>query len=265
MKIYISADIEGISGITHWDEAGIQGPDYGIFRAQMTAEVSAACEGALQAGAEEIWVKDAHASGRNLIPEKLPREVRLVRGWSGHPFKMVQEVDESFDAMLMVGYHSPAGSGANPLAHTITGSVASLKLNGQYASEFLLNTCAAALENVPVVFVSGDVGLCQEAQSLIPAITAVAVKQGIGDSTVSIHPQLAAEEIRDKVQMALEGEVSECRIRMPERFSVEIGYRNHAQAHRASFFPGAGLKDPHTIEFETDDYFEVLRLLLFVL
>ena len=108
MKVFISADIEGITGVTHWDETEKPKADYKEFREQMTAEVSAACEGALQAGCNEIWVKDAHASARNLIAAKLPRETRLVRGWSGHPFSMVQELDASFDAMLMIGYHSQA-------------------------------------------------------------------------------------------------------------------------------------------------------------
>ncbi len=89
MKVYISADIEGITGVTHWAEADRQNPDYSELKEQMTAEVSAACEGALQAGAAEIWVKDAHGSARNLTASKLPRQTFLIRGWSGHPFSMV--------------------------------------------------------------------------------------------------------------------------------------------------------------------------------
>ena len=80
MKIYITADIEGVTGVTHWDETDKTKPDYNEFREQMTAEVVAACEGAMNAGVSEIWIKDAHASGRNLVMEKLPEIVRLVRG-----------------------------------------------------------------------------------------------------------------------------------------------------------------------------------------
>lgn len=264
MKVYISADIEGITGTSHWDEADKKSSDYSEFQEQMTAEVIAACEGALQAGATEILVKDAHATARNIIASKLPQEVSLIRGWSGHPFSMVQELDETFDAMLMIGYHSPAGSGANPLAHTISGSVSHIKINDHYASEFLLNAYAAALVNVPVVFVSGDAGLCMEAESLIPNIATVAVMKGTGNSTVSIHPHLALEKIRDGVQMAIEGDASRCHIELPKRFSVEIKYKDHAKAYQSSFYPGASLKEPHTILFTSDDYFEVLVLLSFV-
>ena len=167
--------------------------------------------------------------------------------------------------MLMIGYHSPAGSDANPLAHTISsGSASHIKVNDHYASEFLLNVYDAALVNVPVVFVSGDAGLCMEAESLIPNITTVAVMKGVGNSTVSIHPHLALEKIRNGVQTAIEGDVSSCHIELPKRFSVEIKYKDHAKAYRSSFYPRVSLKEPHTILFTSDDYFEILVLLSFV-
>lgn len=263
MKIYISADIEGITGTTHLDEADKKQSDYNEFREQMTAEVVAACEGALKAGATEIWVKDAHDTGRNLIASKLPEEVRLVRGWSGHPFSMVQELDETFEAMIMIGYHSRAGSDTSPLAHTMTGSVAHIRINERYASEFLLHAYVASLLRVPVVFVSGDAGLCHEVQALNPHIRTNAVMHGVGNSTVSIHPHLAVQRTRDGVEKALKDDVSQCLIPLPSYFSVEVKYKDHARAYRASFFPGATLAEPYTVLFESDDYFEVLRFFLF--
>jgi D-amino peptidase len=265
MKVCISADIEGITGTTHWDEASKSKPDYREFQEQMTAEVAAACEGALRAGATEILVKDAHDSARNIIAAKLPREARLVRGWSGHPFSMVQYLDETFCALLLVGFHSSAGADTNPLAHTISGRIARVKINDRYASEMLLHAYAAALVNVPLVYIAGDAGICEEAASLNPQITTTAVKQGVGDSTVSIHPHLAVDKIKKGAQTALEGDVSRCQLQMPERFSVEIEYRDHAQAYRASFYPGVSQTSPHAIQFESDDYFEVLRLISFVI
>jgi D-amino peptidase len=265
MKVFISADIEGVTGVAHWDEADRLNSDYREFREQMTAEVAAACEGALRAGAGEIWVKDAHASGRNLIAARLPKQTRLIRGWTGHPFSMVQELDESFDAMLMVGYHSRAGSGANPLAHTISSNIAALKINGTCASELLMHAYTAAYVKVPLVFVSGDQGICQDAALLISPITTVAVKRGVGNASISIHPHLAVDLITEQVQTALQDDIAKCRLPLPEHFSVQITYRDHAMAHRASFFPAAVLEQPHTVGFESDDYFEVLRLFSFVL
>lgn len=264
MKIFISADIEGATGVTHWDEADKKNPDYKEFQDQMTAEVCAACEGALEAGAKEVWVKDAHDTARNIIASKLPREARLVRGWSGHPFVMVQELDDTFDALVLIGYHSRAGSGDSPLAHTARGSLAHIKINDRYASEMLVKAYAAALVKVPLVFVSGDAGICSEAESLNAAIVTAAVKRGIGNSTVNIHPYLAVEMIRDGVNKAVAGDLSKYHVEMPARFSVEIKYKDQTEAYKASFYPGARLKEPHTIRFDSKDYFEVMRMLLFV-
>ena len=85
MKVYISADMEGITGVTHWDEVDQHKPSYLKFQKQMSLEVAAACKGAKKGGATEIWVKDAHDSGRNILPEYLPGGVKLIGGWSGHP------------------------------------------------------------------------------------------------------------------------------------------------------------------------------------
>ncbi len=264
MKIYLSADIEGITGTTHWDETEKKQADYAEFREQMTAEVVAACEGALNAGASEIWVKDAHGSARNIIAARLPPEAKLVRGFSGHPYLMMDGLNATFQAALMIGYHSRAGSSANPLAHTMSGSDLYVKINEHYASEFLINSYTAALENVPVVFVSGDAGLCEDAASLVPGLTGVAVKEGQGNATINIHPQLAVEKIRAGVKVALAGDLLRCRLQLPQHFTVEISYKNHAKAYSSSFFPGACLKDDNTILFEADNYFNVLRLFSFV-
>ena len=264
-KVFLTADIEGITGAAHWDETDKKNPDYAEFREQMTAEVAAACEGALNAGAAGIWVKDAHWTGRNILPSRLPREVNLIREWSGHPFGMMQELDNTFAAALAIGYHSRAGSNTSPLAHTMSGNITYLKINDQYASEFMISAYTAGMVSVPMVFVSGDAGVCQEAQTLIPNVTTVAVMQGVGSSTTSIHPLLAVEQIRDGVKRALKSDLSKCLVRMPGHFSIEVRYRKHASAYHASFFPGAILKESHTILFEETDFFEVLRFFSFCL
>ena len=264
MKIYISADIEGVTGVTHWDETDLAKGESGPFREQMTAEVVAACEGALQAGATEIWVKDAHDSARNIIASRLPHEARLIRGWSGHPFIMVQELNETFQGLVLIGYHSRSGAGTSPLAHTMTGSITRMSINARPASEFLIHTYAAGSVKVPVVFVSGDQGLCNEINQFNPNIATVAVKEGIGNSTVSIHPDLAVSRIREGVSKALQGDLSLCQVELPSHFSVDVQYRRPYDAYHFGFFPGAVQKDDGTVRFETDSYYEVMRFFLFV-
>jgi D-amino peptidase len=264
MKVYISADIEGVTGSVDWAETEKKEADYAEFQEQMTAEVAAACEGAVQAGAEEIVVKDAHGSARNIIAAKLPEAAKLLRGWSGHPYLMMEGLDSTFSAAMMIGYHSRAGSNANPLAHTMSGSDLWVKINDRFASEFMINAYTAGLVGVPVAFVAGDAGLCEDAADLIPAITTVAVKEGTGSSNLSIHPHLAVRRIREGVQTALAGDLSRCLVKLPDHFVVEIRYRQHFKAYGNSFFPGACLVDPYTIHFEASDYMEVLKLFAFV-
>jgi len=263
MKIYISADIEGITDVTHWDETDLQKGDSYAAREQMTAEVTAACEGALQAGATEIWVKDSHDTARNMMPCRLPQEVRLIRGWSGHPFMMLQELNNTFQAVALIGYHSRAGSGTSPLAHTLTGKLTGIKLNNRDVSEYLIDAYTCAYVGVPLVFISGDQGICAEAVDFNPSIGAVAVKQGVGNSTINIHPDLAVARIREGMMQAVKSSLSQPALPLPNHFALEVHYRAARDAYHDGFYPSAQQTGPTTVRFETDDYFEILRFLTF--
>ena len=265
MKVYISADIEGVAGITNWEEARKEHPTYPEFREEMTAEVVAACEGAIAAGASEILIKDAHGSGRNIIAARLPDCARLIRGWSGHPLCMVQELDESFDALMFLGYHSKAGSDGNPLAHTLSLKISRLAINGETASELFMHSLAAAMFKVPIVFASGDKGICADAKALIPGITTVPVSEGIGPSTVSIAPRRAQKLIQEGARAALGGDLAACRLALPEKFTLEITYDNPVEAYRVSWYPGMTKTGPQTVRFENSSYFEILRAIRFVM
>ncbi len=265
MKIYISCDMEGLAGVTSSDETNRTHADHAFFARQMTREAAAACRGALEAGAEEIWVKDAHGSGRNLIPDGLPKEVRLIRGWSGHPYSMMQELNQSFDAVFMVGYHSMAQSAENPLAHTNNmRALWSISLNGANASEFILNSCTASLEKVPVVLVTGDEGICTQASKFNLHITTAPVTRGVGMSTISLQPEASAELIEQAAYDSLKGSLEDCYLPLPATFELKLAYKHHADAYRASFYPGMRQIGPHEVVLETREYFDVLRALRFV-
>ena len=264
MKVYISVDIEGCAGITHWDEADKKHADYGEFREIMTREAIAAIDGARAAGATEILVQDAHDSGRNLILSMLPADLRVIRAWAGHPLCMLQELDKSFDAVLMVGYHAAAGSEANSLAHTLSSDASLMTLNGVAQSEMSVNALASSMLGVPTVFVSGDRGLMDEAAGLNGAITRCAVKEGRGQSTISMTPAAACAAIRAGVEQALRRDLAKCLLELPKHFALEITYNNPVLAYRHSWYPGAKHVGHRTIRFEADDYFDILRILNFV-
>ncbi len=264
MKVFVSADIEGVAGITHWDEANKTHPDYPEFRAQMTRETVAACEGARAAGATEILIKDAHASGRNLLIDKLPEDVRIIRGWAGDPMCMLQELDKSYWAVVMIGYHDAAGTESNPLAHTLSLTPIRIRLNDEPVSEFHIHAYAAALHGVPVAFLSGDAGICAAVKRTNAAIGVVAVKTGYGGSTNSLSPALAVRRIREGVTEALAARRTDKLLKLPDRFKLEISYGDPISAARMSWYPGARHLGDRTIGFETRDYTEVLRMLNFV-
>lgn len=263
MKVFISADLEGVVGSTTWIETEKNTPDYVPFQKQMTKEVEAAIEGAIAGGATEILLKDAHDSARNIDISNLPENVKIIRGWTGDPMCMVAGLDESFDRAIFIGYHSKGGSHRNPLAHTLVVN-ADVKINGEYASEFLINTYAAALKGVPVAFVSGDVGLTEEIQTVNENIVTYATKEGIGGATLSVSPKLAISETKRLVEEAMKVDRESIQVNLPDHFVVEIVYRDHTRAFRNSFYPGAKFKPHNTVEYETTNFFEVLRILQFL-
>ncbi|HHY09330.1 MAG TPA: amino acid amidase [Firmicutes bacterium] len=266
MKVLISADIEGVAGIAAWEEARKTSAGYAYFAEQMTKEVAAACEGANLAGAQEIVVKDAHATARNINPALLPKNARLIRGWSGHPYKMITGIDETFTAVAFIGYHSYGGSDANPLAHTINSSVINyIKLNGEFLSEFALHAYLASYLGVPAAFISGDAGICAEAKRLFPNITTVPVFEGVGAATINIHPDKSVELIREGMRQALAGDLEQNLIELPGEFSLEIAYNFHGDAYRNSFYPGAKKISPKSILLEATDYFEIVRAASFLI
>lgn len=199
MKILISADMEGISGIVHPTETNPGGYDYERGRVRMTAEVNAAVAGILEAvPAAEVLVADAHGPFRNLLPEELDRRARLVRG-RPRPLGMLAGLGDDTDAVLFVGYHARAGSGPGVLAHTIGGGLLDVRLDGRSMGEIGLNAAMAGFHGAPVVLISGDDTACAELCELVPAALTVAVKRALGQAAaVAMHP----DEVRDQLHRA---------------------------------------------------------------
>lgn len=226
MQIYISADIEGTCGIADWSETERKTmDDYRPFQQQMTREVAAACAGAVAAGAEDILLKDAHDTARNLDPTALPRETRILRGWTGDPLSMMSGLDSApFGAVLFTGYHAWAACPGNPLSHTMNLGNEYVAINGVRASEFLLNSYTAGYYGVPVAFLSGDADLCAFARELIPEIVTVPVNRGVGGGVVSLHPAVAVERIRAGAEEAVK-KADRCRVHMPDHFESVIRFR----------------------------------------
>lgn len=264
MKIYISADIEGVCGIVHWDETSLNNPSSPYFKNQMSKEVNAACLGANDLGCSDILIKDAHDSARSINPSLLPENARILRGWSRNPLIMMSGVEDKFDASLYIGYHCGGSHNGSPLAHTMSTIYDYIKINGRVATEFMINSYTSIYYNTPVAFISGDEKVCDDAKELFPNIVTVPVSKGIGNGSISIHPNLALSKIQAGVKEALSGDLSRHIIDLPKHFNIEIKFKQHYEAYRASFYPGMIQIDSQTVTFSTSDYYEALRMMLFI-
>ena len=256
--------MEGVTGVTNWEEVDHNKPAYPQFQKQMSLEVAAACEGAIRAGAKEIFVKDAHYSGRNILPSYLPKRVKIIRGWSGHRYAMLQEIDSSFDAIMLIGYHAKAGSGGNPLAHTMSSSkIERIYLNDRAASELLLHGTIASKFRVPIIFVSGDSIICKEIENISPDTITHSTMQGVGDSTISIHPDLSINIIKKKSEASFKGDLNKCVWAHPKKFKLIINYMKQADAYKAAQYPKARLVDSKSVSYENQNYENIMRFILF--
>lgn len=264
MKVYISVDFEGVSGSTSWNSTNLGDIEHGPLAREMTLEAVAACRGAIDAGATEIYVKDAHNTGRNMDISLFPREAKIILGWKYSPDSMVCGLDETFDALMFVGYHSPAGTSGSPLAHTMNTKTNYIKFNGRLASEFLMHAYVGASLGVPAVFLSGDKVLCSHVHEYDPNITAVSVKEGMGASTINLAPELAQELIRSGSKAALSNR-QKCHIDIPASITMEINFKDHFQAGRASYYPGVKKLDEFTVSYTSSSIPELMTARMFML
>ena len=259
VKVHISADMEGISGVVSSNDANRDGKDYEYFRQMMTQEVNAAIEGALAAGATEVVVRDAHSSARNLVPELLNENALLLRAWSGGPKMMMEGLDESFDAVIFIGYHAKAGTPDSVLGHTFSGGdIVDVSINDISLTEAGINALIAGYYGVPVVFVAGDRALCEQAKALFGSVETVAVKEGIGNAALCLHPEVARKRIRAGVEKALRRLESYEPYGMAPPYTLKITYKDESSAYEGSTFPGAKRTGDWEISFESDDLMETI-------
>jgi D-amino peptidase len=203
MKILVAADMEGISGVVHWDHVDEKHKEYDRFRKLMTGDVNAAIRGAFDGGAGEVVVADGHGTGRNILVEDLDQRARLNSG-SPSPLSMVQGAQTGIDAAIFVGYHAKVGTENGILDHTWSGAVAGLWLNGLSVGEIGINAAVCGHFGAPVLMISGDQSACTEARGLLGAIVTVEVKQARGRMAAEcLPPELARQKIYEGARQAI--------------------------------------------------------------
>ena len=196
MKILIATDMEGITGVTTWDQVTPGHAEYPRFRKQMTEDVNAAIRGACKAGADEVIVADGHWNGSNILIEEIDSRARLNTG-SPSPFSMMQGIDETVDGVFFIGYHARNGSPNAILDHTWSSkTVANVWLNDMLTGEYGLNAAVAGHFGVPVIMVSGDQTACAQVTELLGNLEIAVVKQASGRFAADcLSPQVTHEMI----------------------------------------------------------------------
>jgi D-amino peptidase len=266
VKVYISADMEGIAGVVTGEQLGPQGFEYARFREFMTNEVLAAIEGARAAGATEILVGDSHGNGQNLLIEKFPKDVQIVRAWP-RPLVMMEGIDSTFAAALFVGYHAGTTNSVGVRAHTMSSAtLADLRLNGVSVPEAGLNAAIAGHFGVPVALITGDEAAVKEARALLGDVEGAVVKWPYGfHSARTLTPEASCELIREKAKTA----VARARGRRPwvltKPVTLELRFKNYRPAELLAYLPIVERVDAHAIRFRGKDMVEVAKFIEFVL
>ena len=263
LKVFISVDMEGVAGVIHWEDVSRDGKDYGLFRKLMTDETNAAIEGALAAGATAILVRDSHGSARNILPDLLRPEAELIRDWGYTPLSMMEGIDETFDAVIFIGYHARANTPNATLDHTMSGVLYDVVLNGKKMPEAGINAFIAGNFGVPVVLVAGDQAICDQAKELFGDVETVAVKQGMGNAARMLPPEKAQELIRTKTKEALErvGDFEPFTLSPP--YTMDVTFKDEWRAANTCWIPGAERKDNTTVTFTSENWMDVLRFFKF--
>ena len=261
MKIYISADIEGISGIVAINQVIPGEREYQRSRELMTKEVNAAIEGAIEIGATEIVVNDLHGDGTNILIESLNDKAQLIIG-SSRKGAMMEGLDSSFDAVILIGYHSKMNV-SGVLSHSFHGGVISnININSKDVGEFYMNACVAGHYNVPVVLVSGDNILAAEVKEVNAAIETAVVKTSFGRYAAKcLTPSVVYETIKEEVKVALINAKNIDPIKLQEPLEMNVTFLNSGQAEFASIMPGTELVEPNIVSYRGKSIIDVYRAL----
>lgn len=268
MKIYISSDMEGSTGVVSAAQTDRAKPQYAFGRAMQASDLRAAVKGAFEAGADSVVVNDSHSSMTNIDIAQLDGDVRLI---SGTPklLGMVEGAGEC-DAAIFLGYHAMAGTEKAVLDHSFDSrTIYGLTVNGQKMGETGINALLCGALGVPVIMACGDEALCYEAASLLgDRLVVCSVKEGLGRSAALCLPPdkssaLISASVKEAVARLKRGEFAPFAPEGP--YTLEATLMNTLQTDAASLVPGASRVAARTLRFETQEALELRRLLYSVI
>ena len=261
MKVLISVDMEGATGVTGRDDVRKDEKPYQRFRKLLTMDVNAAIEGALEAGATEILVTEGHGMARNILIEELNPKAQILSGLLPRQHDQIEGIDESFDAVFLVGFHSRAGTERGVIDHTGYSYIYNFRINGVLVGEAGINATIAGHYDVPIAMVSGDDTAAKEAKELLGDVETAIVKIGINRYTARcLTPKESHERIKQAAKRALEriDELKPYKVETP--VTIEVEYTSTSAATLAARSGTRVIRtEPRKISYTSEDLLEGLR------
>ena len=264
-KVYISVDMEGIAGVVTAEQLGPGGFEYQRFREFMTTEALAAVTAAKQAGATEIVVSDSHGNGQNLLIERFPSDVTIIRAWP-RPLGMMEGIDSTFSAAIFIGYHSSTANPTGVRAHTFSSAnYAGFRANGKEVSEGGWNAMIAGHFGVPVVLISGDESAIADLKAVAPDAEVAIVKHSISfHSAATATPQSAEALIKLKAGQGLERRAQIKPVARVGAVTIDLTFKSYMPALVLSYLPLFTRTGSHSIRFPAKDVVEASRIMQFI-
>jgi D-amino peptidase len=260
LKIFISVDMEGIGGIGTAKMTSGSGKDYSLGRELMTEEVNAVVAAIFEHGPAQVLVNDSHGDMQNLLHTRLDERVQYIQG-NIKPLGMVQGLNDTFDAAIFLGYHSRAGTEDGFLAHTGSGSVKGLWINGVEVGEGGMNAYFAGAYDVPVILASGDLAFTIQFEEVVETRT-VATKEAVGSSVAKlIHPEVVRSRLRQATLDALNalGDAKPLEVRGPA--TVRMRFASTTRADILQAVPGMRRLDGTSVEYQAGNMVEAYKLI----
>lgn len=259
MRILISADMEGVTGVTSTADVVVGTDSWQRFRSLFTADVNACVRGLSEAGVTDVLINEAHSAQRNLLLERLDPPARMLTG-RHKPLSMMQGVDSGVDGVVFLGYHAGAGS-EGVLSHTYLEShLTGVWLDGVHASEGRLNAALAAEHAAPVLLVTGDDRTCADAADYAPDAERVAIKECVSRyAAICEPPERTATAIREAAARAARASPGTPEPARPRAHRVDVEFDATHLAAATAVIPTVEQTGPRSVGFDAPNMTEAIK------
>lgn len=266
IKILISVDMEGIAGAVTDQQLGPAGFEYQRFREFMTQETLAAIEGAREAGATEFVIADSHGNGQNLLIEKFPADVTLIRSWPRR-FAMAGGIDNTFDGVMLIGYHASTANMEGVRAHTFSSArLTDVKINNKSISEGMWVAMVAGQFNVPVILISGDNIATKETKDFVGDVEMATVKEALGfHAAKSLTPEASYNLIKAASHKAVKRIKDFKPYKVQNPVTLDVSFKNYRPSEALAYLSIIKRIDSHTIRYVGDDMIKVADFFVFLM